>query len=153
MSFYLLSVLSFLGSCNKTLFHCDLERRHDYTQAPLAHIKWKKVNWFPLDLHYKYKLAPDIPSLVPASARSFNDETLCTHWGVKPRTEIVKRSIAFRGSKLWNHLDDSLTNKDSNTFKRSVKRLLDDMCHLKQISSLRVKTTSSFTDDVINENF
>ena len=45
----------------------------------------------------------------------------------QPRTEILRRSIAYRGAVNWNYLEESLQEKGYTVFKKLVKKHLDDV--------------------------
>ena len=45
----------------------------------------------------------------------------------QPRTQILRRSIAYKGTVIWNYLDESLQEKRYIVFKKLVKNQLDDV--------------------------
>ena len=127
------------GNCNKTLFE-DLNKMHVRAAKIIFRYDWQtpscevldNTNWNPLSWNYKYKLATfahqDIfsdgnPNKLlkrrnsAYSLRGSNKLVI-----PRPRTDILRKSITYRASTLWNNLNDSLTTVSNiNTFKKLVK--------------------------------
>lgn len=95
------------------------------------------AKWYPLHWHYKYKLALTVykstKSVTPLSSLFQSQDNFYTLRGEnklslpQPTTEILKRSLAYRGSRLWNLLYDSLICKEFNKFKTAVKSVLNEI--------------------------
>jgi len=132
------------GSYNKTLFQ-DLERMH-VVAAKITHkLQCPKPS---AQVFGKSKVIYTINShspLSPLFQSRNNFYTLRDENKLplpQPKTEILKRPLAYRGNRVWNLLHNSLTCKGFNEFKTSVKSVLMKY-RLILIWSLQATTTFS----------
>ena len=111
-------------------------RKNEHGQSELAlhQLNWKTLEkrriQFVANLMYKitHGLAPkqliDIFQKTPSSQHHNLRGSTTKLYLPKPKTEYLKKSLGYRGAKLWNSLPDELRNKQTfSQFHSSVRHL------------------------------
>ena len=121
---------------NKTIKDDQPNILHIKRRSPLSiRANWllvlRKARWNTLIWHYKYRLATfvhkSIHSETPLSDLFTKKDSVYSMRGrnkldiPRPRTDIVRNSITYRASVLWNYLDESLQEQSHAKFKKLVK--------------------------------
>ena len=136
------------GNCNKTLFE-ELNKMHVRAAKIIFKYDWRypscevisSSKWNTLYWNYKYKLATfahqDIFSVGNTNKLLKQRNSVYSLRGSnklilpRPRTDILRNSVTYRASTLWNNLKDCTTTvSDFNSFKKLVKEQLKSLTFL-----------------------
>ena len=136
------------GNCNKTLFE-ELNKMHVRAAKIIFKYDWRypscevisSSKWNTLYWNYKYKLATfahqDIFSEGNTNKLLKQRNSVYSLRGSnklilpRPRTDILRNSVTYRASTLWNNLKDCTTTvSDFNSFKKLVKEQLKSLTFL-----------------------
>ena len=136
------------GNCNKTLFE-ELNKMHVRAAKIIFKCDWRypscevisSSKWNTLYWNYKYKLATfahqDIFSEGNTNKLLKQRNSVYSLRGSnklilpRPRTDILRNSVTYRASRLWNNLKDCTTTvSDFNSFKKLVKEQLKSLTFL-----------------------
>ena len=133
------------GNCNKTLFE-ELNKMRVRAAKIIFKYDWRYPScevissnkWNTLYWNYKYKLATfahqDIFSDGNTNKLLKQRNSVYSLRGnsklilPRPRTDILRNSVTYRASTLWNNLKDCTTTvSDFNSFKKLVKEQLKSL--------------------------
>ena len=105
-------------------------RINEYRQSELA---LAELNWKTLSLKWAQFFSKITHDLAPKRLSNIFHETPSSwHYNLRgsstelclpqPKTDYLKKSLSYRGPKLWNSLSDDIRNKESlAAFKTSIR--------------------------------